>query len=47
MAEIQVEKSARNDPFWPAALITFGISLTVTWVILLGYAAVRLIGLAI
>jgi hypothetical protein len=28
---------------WPAAIITFGLSLTAAWVILLGYVLVRLI----
>ena len=47
MTEIQSELPVRREPFWPAALITFGISLTAAWVILLGYGLVRLIGLAI
>ena len=28
MTELQSELPVRNDPFWPAALITFGLSLT-------------------
>ena len=32
----------RKDPFWPAAVITLGLSLTAGWVILLGYGLVRL-----
>ena len=47
MTEIQSELPVRREPFWPAALITFGLSLTAAWVILLGYGLVRLIGLAI
>ena len=35
------------QPIWPAAVITFGISLTVSWMILLGYGLIRLIELAI
>ena len=47
MTEIQSELPVRREPFWPAALITFGLSLTAAWVILLGYGLVRLIGFAI
>lgn len=47
MIELQVELPVRKDPFWPAAVITFGVSLTAAWVILLGYGLVRLIELAI
>ena len=47
MTELQSELPARNDPFWPAAVITFGIGLTVAWVMLLGYGLVRLVELAI
>ena len=47
MTELQPERPVRNDPFWPAAVITFGISLTAAWVILLGYGLVRLVDLAI
>jgi hypothetical protein len=44
--------SASNPPagrreIWPAAVITFGLSLTAAWVILLGYGLVRLVELAI
>ena len=42
MTELQSELPVRNDPFWPAAVITFGLSLTAAWVILLGYGLVRL-----
>jgi hypothetical protein len=47
MTELQVELPGRKDSFWPAAVITFGVSLTAAWVILLGYGLVRLIELAI
>jgi hypothetical protein len=47
MTELQSELPVRNDPFWPAAVITFGLSLTAAWVILLGYGLVRLVELAI
>ncbi|MGA7004044.1 MAG: hypothetical protein WBZ28_19090 [Pseudolabrys sp.] len=46
MAEVQVEKSVRNDPFWPAAVIAFGLGLTAAWVVLIIFALVRLIELA-
>ena len=32
----------RKEPIWPAAVITFGLSLTAAWVILLGYGLVKL-----
>ena len=32
---------------WPAAVITFGLVLTVGWVFLLGYGVIRLMQLAI
>ena len=47
MSEVQSELPVRNDPFWPAAVIAFGISLTAAWVILLGYTLVRLVELAV
>ena len=47
MTELQPERPVRNDPFWPAAVITFGISLTAARVTLLGYGLVRLVDLAI
>jgi hypothetical protein len=37
----------KRDPFWAAAIVTFGISLTAGWIILLGYGLVRLVELAI
>jgi len=33
----------KGDPFWAAAIVTFGISLTAAWVILLGYGLIRLV----
>jgi len=47
MTESRSKLPVRNDPFWPAAVITLGIGLTTAWVILLGYGLVRLVGLAI
>ena len=47
MTEIQSELPVRREPLWPAALVTFEISLTAAWVILLGYGLVRLVELAI
>jgi hypothetical protein len=43
MTELQSEPSDRREPFWPAAIITFGLSLTAAWVILIGYALIRLL----
>jgi len=31
-----------REPFWPAAIVAFGLSLSVSWIILLGYGLVRL-----
>jgi len=45
MSEIQIKVPDR--PFWPAAVITIGISLTISWTILLGYGAFKLIEFAI
>ena len=42
MSELQAERPKR-DPFWPAAVITFGISLTAAWTIVIGYGLVRLV----
>jgi hypothetical protein len=36
-----------REPFWPAAVVVFGISLTAAWSILLGYGLIKLIRLAI
>ena len=47
MTELRRELLVRNDPSWPAPVITFGIGLTATWVILLEFSLVRLIELAI
>jgi hypothetical protein len=33
----------KPDPFWAAAIVTFGISLTAAWVILLGYGLIKLV----
>jgi hypothetical protein len=46
MTEFELRAPSRH-PIWPAAAITFGLSLTVSWMILLGYGLVRLIELAI
>jgi hypothetical protein len=35
--------SGSRDPFWAAAMVTFGISLTAAWVILIGYGLIRLV----
>jgi hypothetical protein len=36
-----------REPLWPVAVVTFGLSLTVSWTILIGYALVRLVEYAI
>jgi len=36
-----------REPFWPVAVVAFGISLTAGWTILLGYGLIKLIQLAI
>jgi hypothetical protein len=43
MTELQSEPSVRREPFWPAAIITFGLGLTAGWVILIGYGLIRLV----
>jgi hypothetical protein len=40
-------QSAVRHPIWPKAVIAFGFSLTVGWMILLGYGVVMLVELAI
>ena len=46
MAELQVEKSVRHS-IWPTAVIAFGLGLTAAWVVLIIFALVKLIELAI
>ena len=43
MTELESGSSVRPEPFWPAAIITFGIGLTVAWIVLIGYASIRLV----
>ena len=38
-----IETQPRRHPFWPAAVITIGISLTVSWVLLVGYGLLKLV----
>jgi hypothetical protein len=33
----------KRDPFWAAAIVTFGITLTAAWAILLGYGLFKLV----
>jgi hypothetical protein len=47
MAELASGPTGKREAFWPAAVVTLGISLTAAWVMLLGYGLVRLIELAI
>ena len=57
MSEMTVNKQAlaspvdglkkRNDEFWPAAVVVVGLSLTVSWVIVLGYGLFKIIEAAI
>ena len=35
MTELESGSSVRPEPFWPAAIITFGISLAAAWIILM------------
>ena len=46
MSELQSERPDQN-PIWPAAIITFGLSLTAAWVILIGYGLITLVERAI
>jgi hypothetical protein len=32
-----------TQPFWPKAVIVFGLSLTVAWIILLGYGLTQVV----
>jgi hypothetical protein len=45
VSDLPLQPSGR--PFWPVAVIVFGLSLTAAWAILLGYGLVRLIERAI
>jgi hypothetical protein len=47
MTELELQTPGRKGQFWPAAVITLGIVLTVGWVILLGFGLVKLIELAL
>ena len=47
MTEISSVVVVRREPFWPVAVITFGLSITAAWVILLGYGLVKLIEIAV
>jgi hypothetical protein len=47
MTEISSELPVRREPFWPQAVITFGLGITAAWVILLGYGLVKLIEIAV
>ena len=47
MTELEAKPSVRREPLWPAVVVVCGLSLTATWVILLGYGLVRLVELAI
>ena len=42
MTEAQSELPVRH-PIWPVAVVTFGISLSAAWVMLIGYGPIRLI----
>jgi len=47
VSNIPLEPRGQREPLWPAAVITFGLSLTATWIVLIGYALIRLIERAI
>jgi hypothetical protein len=44
MSSMQLE---RRNQIWPVAVIAVGLSLTATWIGLLGFGLVKLIGMAI
>jgi hypothetical protein len=46
MAQLQPLQTVRN-PIWPVLIVACGLSLTATWMGLLGYGLVKLIGLAL
>jgi hypothetical protein len=37
----------KHEPLWPAAVIVLGLSLTVSWSLLLGYGLIKLVEYAI
>lgn len=41
--EIEANNTRRNL-IWPAVFLAFGFGLNIAWVVLLGYAAMRIIG---
>ena len=47
MTDLARGATPKREAFWPAAVVTLGISLTAAWVMLLGYGLVKLIELAI
>jgi hypothetical protein len=47
MSELQPEPTGRRGSLWPVVVVTFGLGLTATWVGLLGFGLIKLIGYAI
>ena len=46
MAQLLPLQTVRNR-IWPVVIVAFGLTLTATWMGLLGYGVVKLIGLAL
>jgi|RhiMethySRZTD1v2_1073278.scaffolds.fasta_scaffold110623_6 hypothetical protein len=45
VSKVQRKASGKNEPFWPAALIAFALSLTAVWLGLTGFGLMQLIDL--
>jgi hypothetical protein len=45
VSKVQRKASGKNEPFWPAALIAFALSLTAAWLGLIGFGLMQLIDL--
>jgi hypothetical protein len=45
VSKVQRKASGKNEPFWPAALIAFALSLTAVWLGLIGFGLMQLIDL--
>jgi hypothetical protein len=45
VSKVQRKASGKNEPFWPAALIAFALSLTAAWLGLMGFGLMQLIDL--
>lgn len=47
MSDLVAGVTSKRDPIWPTVVIAFGLSLTAAWVVLIIFALVKLIELAI